>query len=164
MKLVPTLFLAVALAVSVSGAGAQTPTPAPAPSPIHLPINAGMLSGLPRRTINATDEGGHTNSYSGVSLRDLLVRAGAPSGMRLRGKAMTSYIVVEALDNYRVLFALPELDESYTDHFVLIADSRDGAPLPANAGPYRLIVPYDKRDARWVRQVTEVDLDDVPTP
>jgi hypothetical protein len=127
-------------------------------------INASTLSGLPRRTISATDEGGHTNSYSGVSLRDLLVRAGAPSEMRVRGKAMMAYVVVGAADNYHVLFTLPELDASYTDHVVLIADSRDGAPFPLNAGPYRLIVPFEKREARWVRQVTDVYLEDAPTP
>lgn len=152
--------------LNLTPAGAQSParSPAPVPSPIHLLVNAATLSGLPRQTITATDEGGHTNSYSGVALRDLLVRAGAPSGEPVRGKAMMAYVVVGAADNYHVLFALPEIDTSFTDRVVLIAESRDGAPLPANAGPYRLIVPYDKRDARWVRQVTEVDLQVAPAP
>lgn len=164
--MIRSLAALVFVCATFAQAGAQTPPPSPAPPPrpIHLAINPATLAGLPRLTITATDEGGHTNSYGGVSLRDLLVRAGAPSGMPVRGKAMMSYVVVGAADNYHVLFTLPELDASFTDHVVLIAETRDGAPLAGNAGPYRLIVPFDKRDARWVRQVTEVDLEDAPAP
>lgn len=164
MKTAALPALALFLA-SLSGVQAQTPpTPAPPPSPFRVTINATTLSGLPRQTISATDEGGHTNRYSGVALHDVLVRAGAPNGMPVRGKAMLSYVVVGAADGYHVLFTLPEIDASYTDHVVLIAESRDGAPLPVGAGPYRLIVPFEKRDARWVRNVTEVDLENAPAP
>jgi hypothetical protein len=162
------LILAFALILAtISSAVAQTParpTPGPPPASFHLTINAATLAGLPRITISATDEGGHTKKYTGVSLRDLIVRAGAPSGTPVRGKAMLSYVLVSAADNYHVLFTLPELDASYTDHIALIADQRDGAPLAASEGPYRLIVPFEKRDARWVRQVTAVDLQNVPAP
>jgi len=108
--------------------------------------------------MSATDENGHTNSYSGVSLEDLLVRAGAPNGTPLRGKNMLAYVLVSAADDYHVLFTLSEIDASYTDHVVLIADTRDGVPFLPDAGPYRLIVPFDKRDGRWVNKVTAVDL------
>jgi hypothetical protein len=150
-------FLALSMVLLTSSvAVAQTPaparpTPGPPPKPFHLAINAQTLAGLPRITISATDEGGHTNSYSGVSLLALIDRAGAPAGTPVR-------------DGYHVLFTLPELDASFTDHVVLIADQRDGAPLPADAGPYRLIVPFEKRDARWVRAVTAVDLQNVAAP
>jgi hypothetical protein len=163
-------FLALVLLLAGwSGAGAQTPvparpTPAPPPVPFHLTVNAATLAGLPRITISATDEGGHTHKYTGVSLRDLLVRAGVLTGKPVRGKALMSYVVVSAADGYHVLFALPELDASYTDHIIVIADQRDGAPIAAGAGPYRLIVPFEKRDARWVRQVTAIDLQNAPAP
>jgi hypothetical protein len=158
------LVLALTLA-SWSNAGAQARPPAPpAPSPFHIAINATSLAGLPRRTINATDENGHTNSYSGVSLEDLLIRAGIPNGMPLRGKAMLAYVLISAADGYHVLFAPSEIDASYTDHVVLIADTRDGVPFLADAGPYRLITPFDKRDGRWVKQVTAVDLLIAPAP
>jgi hypothetical protein len=150
-----------------SGAGAQTRppgTPPPPPAPIHIAINPATLAGLPRLTISATDEGGHTNSYGGVSLEDLLVRAGAPHGGPMRGKAMLSYVLISAADGYHVLFTLPEIDASYGDHVVLIADTRDGVPFLADAGPYRLITPFDKRDGRWVKQVTAVDLQNVTAP
>jgi hypothetical protein len=36
---------------------------------------------------------------------------------------------------------------------ILLADRRDGQPLAAAEGPLRLVVPDEKRHARWVRQV-----------
>jgi len=132
--------------------------PVPAPSPFHIAIDANALAGLPRITVNATDEGGHTDTYTGVSLHDLIVKAGAPAGGPLRGKAMLSAIVVGASDGYHVIFALPELDPSYTDHVAVLADTRDGAQIGTDAGPYRLIVPFEKRQARWIKNVTSVEL------
>ena len=153
------LSLAFALSTSAN-AGAQTPRPAPppAPKPFHITIDANALAGLPRMTISAVDEKGHTDSYTGVSLHDLLVKAGAPTGEPVRGKAMLSYVVLGAADDYHVVFALPELDPSYTDHVALIADQIDGKPF-TDAGPYRLIVPFEKRQARWVREMTSVSLE-----
>lgn len=163
-------FLALAMLLATwSSAAAQTPpsaprTPPPPPKPFHLVINATTLAGLPHITITATDENGHTNSYTGVSLLALIDRAGAPAGEPVRGIAMMSYIVISAADNYHVLFALPELDASFNRHLVLIADQRDGTPFDSKEGPYRLIVPWERRDARWVREVTAVDLKNGPAP
>jgi hypothetical protein len=47
---------------------------------------------------------------------------------------------------------LPQL----TDRIVLLADAMDGQPLSAHEGPFRIIVPKEKRAARWVRQVKSV--------
>jgi hypothetical protein len=158
--------LAFALAVATSGSAAlaQTRVPAPPPAPFHIAIDATALAGLPRVTISATDEKGRTVSYTGVSLHDLIVHAGAPTGEPVRGKAMLSVIVAGAADGYHVLFTLPELDPSYTDHVAVIAETVDGKPF-TDAGPYRLVVPFEKRQARWVRQLTSVDLQNVaPAP
>jgi hypothetical protein len=139
-------------------------SPAPLPGPFHLRIDAATLAGLPRRTVTATDEAGHTDTYSGVALRDVLTRAGVPTGAPLRGRALTAYVVVGAADGYHVVFSLAELDPSFTDRVVLIAESRDGTPFPPNIGPFRLIVPGEKREARWVRQVTGLDFEIAPSP
>jgi hypothetical protein len=55
-----------------------------------------------------------------------------------------------------VVFSLGELDESIGNLQVLIADSEDGKPLPQGSGPLRLVVPADKRPARWVRMVKAI--------
>ena len=39
---------------------------------------------------------------------------------------------------------------------MILADTRDGKPLPADAGPFQVIVEGDKRMGRAVRQVTRL--------
>ena len=97
-----------------------------------------------------------TATYSGVPLSDLLKEAGAPSGENLRGKGMLACVVVSASDGYQVTFSIAELDESIGNLQVLVADSEDGKPLGQGAGPLRLVVPADKRPARWVRMVKSI--------
>ena len=64
--------------------------------------------------------------------------------------------MIEATDGYRAVFALAELDSDLTDRVILLADTKDGQPLPASEGSFRIIVPGEKRPARWVRQVRAV--------
>jgi hypothetical protein len=97
-----------------------------------------------------------TATYSGVLLRDLLREAGVPLGDGLRGKALTTCIVISAADGYQVTFSIAELDESIGNLEVLVADGEDGKPLAQTAGPLRMIVPSDKRPARWVRMVKTI--------
>ena len=54
------------------------------------------------------------------------------------------------------MFALAELDLELTDRVILLADTKDGQPLPPNEGSFRIIVPGEKRPARWVREVRAV--------
>jgi hypothetical protein len=35
---------------------------------------------------------------------------------------------------------------------------RDGKPLGEKEGPYRIVIPDEKRMARWVRQVTTLKI------
>jgi hypothetical protein len=37
---------------------------------------------------------------------------------------------------------------------ILLADKADGHPLESKEGPFRVVVPGERRLARWVRQVT----------
>ncbi len=60
---------------------------------------------------------------------------------------------MEAQDGYRVVFSLPELDPNFSCRVVILADEQDGQPLNSLHGPYRIIVPGEKRRARWVRMV-----------
>lgn len=97
-----------------------------------------------------------TATYSGVPLNDLLKEAGLPSGEGLRGKTFATAIVVSAADGYQVTFSLAELNETVGNVQVLVADSEDGKPLAQGTGPLRLVVPSDKRPARWVRMVKSI--------
>lgn len=66
---------------------------------------------------------------------------------------MTSYVVAEASDGYRVVFSLAELDSAFLDSDVIVADTLNGTPLGPNQGPFKIIAPHDKRPARWVRML-----------
>ena len=68
---------------------------------------------------------------------------------------------MEAADGYRAVIALPELDPAFTDKQTLLAFLRDGKPLGEKEGPYRIVIPDEKRMARWVRQVTTLKIVDV---
>ncbi len=111
------------------------------------------LAAMPRQTVKVTDEKGTPIVYEGVSMAEILQRAGAPLGKSLRGKQMLLYLLVTASDGYHAVFALAELDPDFTDKVVLLADRRDGHPLATTEGPFRIVAPGEKRHARWVRNV-----------
>jgi hypothetical protein len=100
-------------------------------------------------------------TFEGVVLRTILEKAGIDFGHSMRGKRLASCLLVEAADGYRVVIALPELDPDFTDKEVLLAYLQDGKPLDDKAGPYRIVIPDEKRMARWVRQVTKLKVVDV---
>ncbi len=39
---------------------------------------------------------------------------------------------------------------------ILLADRRDGQPISTKEGPLRIVVPGEKKFARWVRQVIKL--------
>jgi hypothetical protein len=124
-------------------------------------VSPADLARLTRRdtTVSAHEVSGR---YSGVALSDLLLLVGAPLGDSLRGRSLATFVTIEASDGYRVLFSIAELDSRFTDRVVILADAKDGRPLPASEGPYRLIVPGEKRPARWARQVVRISLGRAP--
>jgi hypothetical protein len=123
-----------------------------------LTLHDADLAALPRRRLTVTDEHGNRVTYEGVSVADLLHRAGAPLGKQLRGPQLALYVLVSAADGYRAVFALPEFDPAFTDRVIVLADRRDGHQMAAPDGPFRVIVPDEKRHARWVREVTSLEV------
>lgn len=121
-----------------------------------LTFTAESFAALPHQTLKARAHDGKEAEYQGVTLAAILARAGAPMGAQLKGKAMDRYLVVEASDGYRAVYALTELDSGFTDRVILLADRRDGKPLSSHEGPLQVIVPGEKKHARWVRQVVRL--------
>jgi hypothetical protein len=118
-----------------------------------ITLTAADLSKLPQHTVNAAEHG-NPATFEGVLLSDVLAMVDAPAGEKLRGKLMAEYLLVEAADGYRAVFALQELDPGFTDRKIYLVTQRDGKPLSAKEGPFRIVYPDEKRPARWVRQVT----------
>lgn len=117
---------------------------------------------LPRATIKARDHSGAEATFEGVSARDVVGLAGAPLGQELRGPRLALYVVAEAADGYKVVYALPEFDDGLTDGPILVADRKDGAALGEKEGPLRIVVPWEKRQARWIRQLTVLRIRQAP--
>ena len=116
------------------------------------------LAALPQAKLTAAVHDEKPAEWSGVALAELLRRAGALD-RPLRGKGLALYVRVTATDHYQAVFALAELDPSIGGKTVLLADARDGQPL-ATDGPFRLVVPDDKRAARWVRGNVSIEVVD----
>ncbi len=126
-----------------------------------LTLSSEDLAKMKRSTVTV-DENGSAVPYQGVWLSEILERAGAVSGGALRGRALSSYVLAEASDGYRVLFSLAECDPAFTDNPILVADERNGKALLQNQGPFRLIVAHDKVGARGVRMLTKLTVGALP--
>lgn len=150
---------------------ARPPKPSSGPSDFKIsgdvatPLDLTMpdLKAMPRKTLRVDNaHSKKTEVYEGVLIEDLLKKAGVPQGEALRGQGMATYVLVEAADNYRVLFAVEEFNSSFMDSDIILADTMDGAPIPAGLGPFRLVAPHEKRPARWVEMVKSLTVVKVP--
>jgi len=120
---------------------------------VSVKMTAAEIAGMPHQEITVDDHG-KTVRFEGVPLRLVLEKAGVTFGETLRGKRLAACLLVEAADGYKAVIALPELDPGFTDRVILLADKADGHPLDSKEGPFRVVVPGERRMARWVRQVT----------
>lgn len=116
------------------------------PTPLELSLTD--LSKMPRKEATLKDKDGTTHLYTGVSIRDILAKAGAPSGKELHGENISKYLLAKCKDGYQVLFSLAELDASIADKNVIVADMIDGKPLAESKGPLRIVAEGEKKPAR----------------
>jgi DMSO/TMAO reductase YedYZ molybdopterin-dependent catalytic subunit len=116
----------------------------------------------PALSMKVTDHSGSESLFDGIPARELLRLTGAPLGKGLSGKNLSLYVVAEAADGYAAVYALAEFDSAFTDAFILIANRRNGKALSADEGPLRVVVPWEKRQARWVRQLIVLRLARAP--
>ena len=127
--------------------------------PFKVEMTAEVLKGLPRKTVTVHNPHANTDeTYEGVALSDLLAKYGAPLGNDLRGKALAYYVLATGSDGYKAVYALAEVDPSFHPGDVIVADTMDGKPLDAHAGPLRLVATEDKRPARGVRNLVSIEV------
>jgi DMSO/TMAO reductase YedYZ molybdopterin-dependent catalytic subunit len=168
--LLPFACVAFTLFPCIQSAVPQTLNPAPqlkigGAVSTPLTLTAADLKNMPRTTLHVTNP--HENkseTYEGVLLEELLRRAGAPHGDQLRRPLMTSYVIAEAEDGYKVVFALAELDSGIMSSEVLVADTADSAPIDSKRGPFRLVAPHDKWPTRWVRMLKSITVSSPKDP
>lgn len=123
-----------------------------------LKLSLADLELLPHQTVDAVEHSGEKAQFTGVPLYQILKTAGVPMGEQLRGPALSLYIVVIASDGYQAVYAIPELDPLANEGPVILADQKNGKPLDTATGPMRIILPKEKRHARWVRQVIKIEV------
>ena len=111
------------------------------------------LEKMKRVTVKYKGHDSIAHSYTGVPVLEILNRAGVTLGKQLHGKDLAKFLLVSAADGYQVVFSLAELDTSFNEKEIILADKMDNKPIPANPGAFQLIVPGEKRPARSCREV-----------
>jgi hypothetical protein len=149
--------------VGAFGASAQSVT-LRGPEGETRAVSAAELAAMPHQDAMLASEHGPAKHYDGVPLSDLLRSVGAPAGKALRGPALADVVVIGARDGYRVVLGLGETDPGVRAQKILLADRAEGAPLPPNEGPFRLVIEGDLRPVRSARMVTTISVQTVAAP
>jgi hypothetical protein len=112
------------------------------------------LASLPHVTVTVHNQ--HTkadDTYSGVSLMDLLTPLGVPAAPH--GAGVRLYLVAEGSDGYKAVYSLGEVNPAIHDAVVIVADSENRKPLTGD-GPMKLIATREKHPSRWVRNLVAI--------
>lgn len=126
-------------------------------------LSAADLRGLPRRRLKvAAENSADSAMVSGVTLWDMLQKAGVPSAEASGRQRAATYVRLVAADGQTAFFALVELDPGFSKKTVLVADQRNGQPLDSVEGPWRVFVPDEMRHARWIRGLVRIDVGTLP--
>ncbi|WP_342646150.1 molybdopterin-dependent oxidoreductase [Mucilaginibacter sp. CSA2-8R] len=142
-----TSFNIHAQTITITGAGIQP-----------LVMSKGMFQDMKQAIVMAKAHDEKVHRYSGVTIADLLTKAGIVLGDTAKRKTIVSCLVVTAADNYKAIYALSEVDPLFANRTIIVADRADKKPLPEEDGPFQIIVPGEKKHARWVRQVTALEV------
>jgi Oxidoreductase molybdopterin binding domain len=103
---------------------------------------------LPQRTIKVNDHGKSVR-FQGVLLADILARVHTPNS----NEAGSHYLAAEGANGDQAMFSWVELDPSFSHKAVYVITKRNGEVLSKDEGPFELMVPGEKNNARWVRQL-----------
>lgn len=134
--------------VTISGDGIAIP----------LTITKGMFAEQKQVVVMAKAHDEKVHRYSGVTIANLLAKAGLTLGDTAKRSTIKTYVIITAADNYQAIFALAELDPVFANRTIILADRADRKPLMAEYAPFQVIVPGEKKHARWIRQVTGIQV------
>jgi DMSO/TMAO reductase YedYZ molybdopterin-dependent catalytic subunit len=154
-KLITSLFLCLSSSVF-----AQKTNTLSVSGEVTIPLNLTIqdLSTYKQVSHKVKDRDGKEHEFKGVALIELFEKAGVTTGGKLRGENLAKYVLIKAADGYEVIYSLPEIDPEFTDQVIILATQKDGQPLPNGEGPFRIITPNDKKQARWIREVQSIKI------
>ena len=161
----PRILRALALLPLLAAAlTAQAPLPAFTvvhPDGREVAVPAATIAAMPRVSGEAAAHG-HRFTFEGVALAAVLKAAGVTPVDSLRAGQLRRVVTFHGADGYRAVIALSDLDPSIGGRSVVLVEREDGAALPDDRGPRRIIVVGDARPSRWVRQAVRVTVSDLP--
>lgn len=111
---------------------------------------------------------GEAHTGLGVPLHKVLARFGftpgkmgkdVPPGEKRRGYRMV--LVASAPDGFQAVFSTAELSPDMGPTQAYVVYRVDGKALPAESGPFRLVVPTDKEPSRSLRQLQRLEVLDL---
>jgi Oxidoreductase molybdopterin binding domain len=120
-------------------------------------VNDALIDGLPQVDASFTAHG-KTQICKGPTLQSILKTTGIPEQWDKDVAPLSATIIATAADGYRVAFSLGELNAELGNTPVIVTKQCDGKALSPEDGPFRLVVPGEKRAARSVRQLVELRL------
>lgn len=125
----------------------------------HLKIDAAKFAGMKHLNVTAISHFDHKpHEYSGVPLYEIIMASGAIPDNKLKGKYLAKYVLITGADGYKSVISLAEIDSSFTDKIIVLANMVDGKPIKKESGPFQIVVPGDKKPARCVRNVTTINV------
>ena len=129
--------------------------------PTPLTLTAEDLAKMPRTTATLASDGG-TDTYEGVLLYDILVKAGWQFGHMPAGKGVPVCILATAKDGFQAVFSIGEIDPQLAGEKVIVADKLNGRPLPDRYKPFRIVSPQDKKHARSIYSLVKLEIIKLP--
>ena len=129
------------------------------PTPITLAV--ADVAKLAQHTVTVQTSAGSVK-YTGAKMADVLGLAGLKLDDASRPANGLRYVVVGAVDPFRLVVSLLEFDPAVAPADAILAITSSGAPLPKGDGAFRLVMASDKRATRWVKAVNSVQVATVP--
>ena len=100
-----------------------------------------------------------------VSLWALLMAAQPHLNPHIKHHLLQFVAAVQGQDGYTADFTFGELSLDFGHRAVWVALDEDGKPFTGDSGPVQILVPEDKKPARWVHAVRAITVvDEVQTP
>ncbi len=96
--------------------------------------------------------------YRGVALYDLLMDADPQFDEQRPTDPLNWYALVSAPDHASAIVAWGEIDPWFEGKPVIVAYEMDGEPLPEQTGMARLVVPFDRRGARGIANISTITI------
>ena len=122
-----------------------------------LTLTAEDLARMPHASATLASDGG-TDTYEGVLLYDILVKAGWQFGHMPAGKGSPVCILATGKDGFQAVFSIGEIDPQLAGEKVIVADKLNGQPLPDRYKPFRIVSPQDKKHARSIYSLVKLEV------